>query len=86
MQETILIPLIPRDPIDHVVPFVDSIAKPGMRVVILVRSRAGDWERMNAHLTAIQTGIVIPLQTCGARERARSEQEKQAAEAKLVLK
>lgn len=85
MQEAILVPVDPCDPVEQIVPWVESIAKPGMRVVFLVRSVAGNWERLNAHITAIQTGNVITLQTCGARERAELEQEKQSAEAKLAV-
>jgi len=85
MQESILVPVDHCDPVEEIVPWVESIAKPGMRVVFLVRSVAGNWERLNAHITAIQTGNVIALQTCGARERANLEEEKQSAEAKLAV-
>ena len=84
MQEAILVPVDPCDPVEEIVPWVESIAKPGMRVVFLVRAVARNWERLNAHITAIQTGSVIALQTCGTRERTNLEQEKQSAEAKLA--
>lgn len=84
MEEAILVPVHRRDPVDQIVPLVGSIAKPGMKVVFLVRSRAGNWERMNAHVTAIQTGNVVALETCSARERASLEREKHFAEARLA--
>ena len=84
MREAILVPIDQCDPLEQIVPWVESIAKPGMRVVFLVRSSVNNWAWIYAHVTAIQTGNVIALQTCNAQERARLEEEQQSAELKLA--
>ena len=84
MREAILVPIDQCDPIEQIVPWVDNIAKPGMSVVFLVRSSVNNWAWIYAHVTAIQTGNVIALQTCNAQERARLEEEQQSAELKLA--
>lgn len=85
MREVILVPVDQRDPLEQIVPWVDSIGKPGMRVVFLVRSSVNDWAWIYAHVAAIQTGNVIALQTCNAEERARLVEEKLSAELKLAV-
>ena len=83
MKDRILVPVVGRDRLDKMVSLIDSVAKPGMTIVFLVRSAANRCARLNAHLTAIQTGNVLALEVLNIRECGRLEAEQRSAEAKL---
>lgn len=78
MREHILVSLDCRDRIHEIIPYLDKIAKPGMRVVFLVRRSATNWPWMAAHLAAIQTGNWLTLSpTRAALESAERSVERQ---------
>ena len=83
MREAIAVPVDGREPIEQIVPVIESLAKPDMRVVFLVRSRTNGWGQLNAQLTVINTGNMIAFQNAVLWERMALEQERQSAEARL---
>ena len=80
MQDQILVSVKRQDQIKQVIPYLDKIAEPGMRVVFLVRSSASIWQWMNGHLTAMHTGNRIALQNCQIARRYDVERQQRLAE------
>jgi hypothetical protein len=84
MQEHILVSLNRRDTTHQLIPYLDKIAKPGMRVVFLIRGSASNWPRMAAHLAAMQGGNLVALENCEILERAMLESKERLADSGLA--
>lgn len=80
MQHQILVPVKRRNQIKHVIPYLDEIAEPGMKVVFLVWSSACIWPWMNGHLTAMHTGNLAALQNWEVVWRYDVERQQRLAE------
>jgi hypothetical protein len=84
-SEEIVIPLKRCDQINDVMPYLKNIARPGMKVVFLVRGSTDRWPWMEAHLTAMQTGNLTAFQVCELTSRYNVERETRLAEESLAL-
>lgn len=84
MNASVLVPLKNVAQLAEVMPYVDSVAEAGTKVVFLLRTRASNWPRMQAQLTAMETGHFTSLSVSDVTWRDRMKQEKRNAEEKLA--
>lgn len=61
MAEQILVPLGKHDRIGDVLPYLEKIARPGMRVVFLIRYPANDFYPLLAYLESMETAFQTRL-------------------------
>lgn len=61
MATQILVPLTRHDRIEEIIPYVDDIAQPGIKVVFFVRWGVHDFHALTTHLLTLHTGIVITI-------------------------
>ncbi len=61
MTQEILVPIAKRDRIHDVLPYLEEIARPGMRVVFLVRYPADGFYSSLARLENMQTGVQMRI-------------------------
>jgi hypothetical protein len=57
MTEKILVPLKRDDNIEDIIPYVEKVAQPGMRLVFLVHCPVDGFEYIFDHVATMETGL-----------------------------
>jgi hypothetical protein len=84
VTEQILVPLKRHDRVEEFLPYVEDIARPGMRVVFLVYLGRSGFKELTDQLLAIHTGIQPELLPATISEGDVLENRRQSAEARLT--
>ena len=76
MEQTILIPIDSHEQINPILPILNAIAKPGIRIVVLLRQRQENRHWVAGHWGFIATGMDAMLYSYidGQADRARLEE------------
>lgn len=84
MDETILVPLKNRQQIDQVLPVLDTIAKPGLRIVFLIRQYQGNPHWIAGYWGFVRTGMETVFSAYMNGEEDRGWLEERLAQEKLA--
>ncbi|MGZ8479086.1 MAG: hypothetical protein ACXW6K_13585 [Candidatus Binatia bacterium] len=83
MKKHIFIALQNIDRAEHLLPYLDEIARPGTQFDIFIRTRASNWSLLQARLTALEINNSGAVQFCQRGWRDQIDLERHAAERKL---
>lgn len=83
MTQEILVPIAKHDRINDVLPYLEEIARPGMRVVFLIRYPADGFYSSLARLEIMQTGVQMRLSARKIAVRYAWDEQRRIAEERV---
>jgi len=84
MTDKILVALKRGDSVEEVIPYLEKIAKPGMRIVFLVRYPVDGFEWLQAHVAAMETGMQTACTAAEAAARYSMQNQERLAMERLL--
>ncbi|MBI2090471.1 MAG: hypothetical protein HYT78_17305 [Deltaproteobacteria bacterium] len=85
MAGEIVVALKSQDRLGHIIPYIEEIAQPGMRVVFLVPDRINGFQYLLDHKGMMETGLHIALAIKKKVERHAAENRKDSVKRKVFL-
>jgi hypothetical protein len=84
MAGQILVALKRDDRVEEIIPYLEKLTKPGMRIVFLVRYPVDGFEWMQAHVTMMETGMQTTCIAAEAAARYSMERQRRLAMERLL--
>jgi hypothetical protein len=84
MAKQILVPIIGSDSIEQLLPYIEKVAQPGMKVVFYVHCSVKNFKPLIEALLAVHTGIIDPSILSGNASRNVFEDKKDALKREVL--
>jgi len=84
MAEQILVALKRNDRVEEIVPYLEKIAKPGMRIIFLVQYPVDGLEWLQAHVVTMETGMQSACVGAMAAARYSMDEQRRVAKERIL--